>query len=332
MFKLCSAARLPGWSFALIAGLVVATCAEAEDAPPFPTDPAAWINSSPLSISGLKGKGIVLWFFDEESPKIRERWPAMIKSAQKFDNEPVVFIAVNSGTARGQLENYLQEMKVTWPVLVDSARDFEKACQMIQEVSPENESQIRYIKPGGEMLPGLTDDIDEAAKKAGEGAEWKMSPIGIPEPMKATWMAVEIGNYKGLSPTLKKSMSSSKGDVKDVGTKLMAIVQQEITDQMTALKEVQEAGNPYRAYEIVNGMSDHFASFELPKEVATLKKDLTTDAKVKAGIAAVKSLDAARKQLAQAAANDSGPKNKARDKAVKMLEKIVSDFPDTALA
>jgi peroxiredoxin len=296
----------------------------AEDAPPFPTDPGAWINSGPLSVSGLKGKGIVLWFFEEEDAGSRARWQPVLETVEKFKDKPVVFIAVNSGNPRPKLEGYIRQLKVTFPVLVDTSRDFEKACGLIQEVSAQNLTQIRYIKPDGEIQPGLTDDLEESADKAVEGAEWKIDPSTVPDPLKAAWWAVEIGNYKGLAATLKKSSSSSKADVKEAAAKLMEAIQKEMDDLMAKVKEAQEA-NPYRAFELVTELSDRFNGFEIPKEATTLKKDLSKDPKVKAGQVAAKSLEQARKQMS------SGNQNQ-KTKAKATLEKIIADFPDTYLS
>jgi hypothetical protein len=167
--------------------------------------------------------------------------------------------------------------------------------------------------------------MEDIADKASEGAEWKIDPSQIPDALKSTWMAVEIGNYKGIAANLKKSTTSSKADVKEAAAKLMELVQKEIDDLMAKIKEAQDAENPYRAFELTNEVSDRFTGFELPKDVATLKKDLSKDPKVKAGLTASKGLELARKQLTlgNAAA-------KAKSKA--SLEKIVTDFPDTTLA
>ena len=72
-----------------VSGLLLVATARAVEVPEFPADPAQWINSGPLSASGLKGKGIVLWFFEEECPRCRARWPALIESAKKFEGQPV---------------------------------------------------------------------------------------------------------------------------------------------------------------------------------------------------------------------------------------------------
>ena len=313
--------------WAVVACLGMLAESHGEEAPPFPTDPNSWINSGPLSVDALKGKGIVLWFFEEDDTSSAARWTPMLEASNKFAKRqlPVVFIAVNSGSPRAKVDAYLKQLpaKVTWPVLVDTSRDFEKACGLFQEVNDKNVSVIRYIKPDGEIQTSVTEVIEDVAEKALEGAKWKVEPNTIPDSLKPMWLAVEIGNYKGIAANLKKSTSSPKPDIKDASTKLMEIVQKEIDDQMAKIKEAQEATNPYRAFELLNELTEHFNGFELPKDVATLKKDLPKDAKVKAGQAAVKVMEMARKQMG---ANGLKPKNKAA------LEKLIAEFPDTNLA
>ena len=305
--------------------LAAAVDASAEQAPPFPSDPNAWINSGPLSVSGLKGKGIVLWFFEEDCPRCRAKWPELIETAKKYEGQPVVFIAVNSGNPKAKTEGYVRQLKVPWPVLVDSSRDFEKACGLIQEISLQNIWQIRYIKPDGEILAGVNDDLEDIADKAVEGAAWKLDPTEVPDTLKPTWAAIEIGNYKGMAASLKKFLTSSKPEIKDAATKLMEAVQQEVDAQIAAVKEAQEVGNMFKAYELLTELSDRFSGFEPAKDVAAMKKEFSKDAKVKAGQVAAKSLEGARKQLALG--NPAIHK-----KAIATLEKIVEDFPETSLA
>lgn len=324
MFRPVSSMTMCCLLAAMIAGLGMFSAAHADPAPPFPSDPNAWINSGPLSVSGLKGKGIVLYFFEEDCPRCRALWPDMIEAAKKFEGQPVVFIAVNSGSPRAKVQGYVQQIKLPWPVLVDTSRDFEKACGLDPEISLQNIYQVQYIKHDGEMEIGSV-DLEEIGAKAAEGAEWKIDPTTIPEALKATWTAVEIGNYKGIAGTLKKSVTSSKAEVKDAAAKLMEVVQKEIDDMMAKITEAQEASNPYRAFELAGELSDRFTGFDLPKEAATLKKDLSKDPKVKAGQMAAKGLDLARKQMAFGNAAV-----KAKSKAA--LEKIVADFSDTILA
>lgn len=302
-----------------------ATPAFADPPPPFPTDPNAWINSGPLSASGLKGKGVVLWFFEEGDRGSAARWASTVDEVKKFEGRPVVFIAVNSGNPRPVVDAYMRQVRGTWPVIVDQTRSFEKACGLFQEVDAQTVSQFRYILPDGEMKTAVMDDIKEIAELAEEGAAWKIDPSEIPDPLKQAWFAVEIGNYKGLASTLKKSTSSSKADVKDAATKLMDSVKQEIDAQMTKINEAHEGSNSFKTHELLSELFDRFNGFELPKETATLKKELAKDAKVKSGMAALKSLELERRKLAI-----GNPAAKA--KSIAALEKIVSDYPDTLLA
>ncbi|HEY4263652.1 MAG TPA: redoxin domain-containing protein, partial [Schlesneria sp.] len=289
----------------------------ADPAPPFPTDPNSWLNAGPLSVSALKGKGIVLYYFEEDSQGIRKNWPELLDAAKKYDDQPVIFIAVNSGSPKQKLQGYLSQVKVPWPIMVDTNRDFEKASGIFQPISETITSQFRYITPDGEIHTAVKDDLDEIAELAAEGAAWKVEPSTIPDALKATWIAVEIGNYKGLAASLKKFSTSSKGDVKEAAGKLMEVIQKEIDDQLAKVKEAQEGENTFHAYELIEDVTTRFNGFELPKDVATQKKELAKDAKVKAGLAATKSLETARKQLAGSNAN-------AKTKSKAALEKIVA--------
>lgn len=325
MFGPFSTLNVPRVLIALVVCSGLCSIARADQAPPFPSDPNAWVNSGPLSVSALKGKGIVLYYFEEDDQGVRNQWSNMLDAAKKFDGQPVIFIAVNSGNPKQKIQGYLSQVKVPWPIVVDTSRDFEKASGIFQPVNETNTSQFRYITPDGEIHTGLDADLEDIAEKAVEGAAWKVEPSTMPDALKATWTAVEIGNYKGLAANIKKFSASSKSDVKEAAAKLMEVIQKEIDDQLAKVKEAQEAENTFHAYELVNDVTERFSGFELPKDIATLKKDLAKDAKVKAGLAATKNLEVARKQL-------SGSNANAKTKSKAALEKIIADFPDTNLA
>lgn len=100
--------KLVGFTWALVGALalgMIATCTLAQSneqniTAPLPPEPANWINSVPLSLDSLNGKGAVIWFFEEQCPRCRAAWPDLMALAKKHENEPVAFIAVNSGTPR----------------------------------------------------------------------------------------------------------------------------------------------------------------------------------------------------------------------------------------
>ena len=90
-------------SFCIRAALVVLLVAcsqaalQAAELARLPNSPANWMNSAPLSLEQLQGKGIVVWYFEEQCPSCEKKWPAILEMAEKHRDKPVVFIAVNSG-------------------------------------------------------------------------------------------------------------------------------------------------------------------------------------------------------------------------------------------
>ena len=92
MVRLLSLTSVCRLLVAFTASLGIMTAARAEQAPPFPTDPNAWINSGPLSVGALKGKGIVLWFFEEDDANTRTLWAELLATAKKYESKPVVLI------------------------------------------------------------------------------------------------------------------------------------------------------------------------------------------------------------------------------------------------
>src|SRR5688572_16136054 len=110
---------------ALVNGSLLA--AERADGLSLPADPRLWINSGPISFDALKGKAAVLWFYEEQCPKCREKWPELLALSKKLEGQPIIFIAVNSGNSRGEVEQYVRSNKITWPVIVDPTREFEQA-------------------------------------------------------------------------------------------------------------------------------------------------------------------------------------------------------------
>ncbi len=74
----------------------VANC-QTSKAPEFPQDPSQWINGRPVTLANLKGKAVLLWYFSEQCPTCRGKWPALLEMAKQYDGQPILFIAVNSG-------------------------------------------------------------------------------------------------------------------------------------------------------------------------------------------------------------------------------------------
>ena len=198
---------------------------QAKDAPQLPADPASWINSPPLSLAALEGKGVVLYFFEETCPVCRERWPELLATAKKFADKPVAFIAVNSGTPRAALQKYAQECHIDWPMIVDTSRQFEQAAS-VGPISLDNIYQIRVITSGGKIMSAQASGVEGAAKMALDGAAWTVDPANMPSAMRSTWLAVELGNYALAAPAIKKELRSAGGQARDAAKRLEAELEQ----------------------------------------------------------------------------------------------------------
>ncbi len=314
-------AELPILLIALI--LLATTLAKAEEAAELlPRDPAGWLNSPPLTTDALKGKGVVLWFFEETCPSCRGKWPGMYDLAKRYEGQPVVFIAVNSGNSPAEVSQYAKEVKLTWPVIVDPSRQLEKLW-MNSEISLQNIHQCELILPSGQKRSGQWNDLDASVKTALEGASWKLDPKSIPAVFLPTWQAVELGNYAGAANLLKKGLATRNAEVKEAATRVNDFVQGELRSAVEMAAKTRQEGDAWRAYQLYRGVNTSFAGYDLPAEVASAQKELAIDAKVKRQLDAAKALEAIQKSSA-AARTDV-----ARKRVLDRLQQLATQFAET---
>ena len=78
-------------------------------------------------------------------------WPGLQAVASKYQDKPVLFLAVNSGTPRFEVQSYLKKNRVTWPAIADLDRSFERSCG-VPPVTLKNIYQVRIMKPAGQLI------------------------------------------------------------------------------------------------------------------------------------------------------------------------------------
>jgi peroxiredoxin len=298
--------------------------AAAADAFQLPDQPAAWVNSPPISLSALKGKAAVLWFYEEQCPNCRNKWPGLIATAKQYEGKPIVFIAVSSGTSRPQVEQYAREVGLKWPVIVDATRQFEKLCD-IGEISLQNVHQVGVILPDGRFKQGDFRDVAASADQALADAKWKVDPAGVPSTFKAAWMSIEFGNPAAAATAVKKGLNSPKPEIQEAAGKLHEAVQTEAQESLTLAEQWLEGKQAWEAYKVYAGVKERFGSYDLPVDVAAKLKELEVDSKVKNEVAANKQLEAAAKLLR----NNSASSQRS---AVTRLKKLVLDYSGTEAA
>lgn len=291
----------------------------ANDGVRLPPGPSAWINSPPLSKENLAGKGVFLWFFEESCPRCREKWPTLMAIAQKFRGKPVLFVAVNSGTPRPALEQYVRANGVDWPVIVDEDRQFETACR-VGQISLQNIHHVRLLMADGSLRFGDWTDLEGSAEQALKGAAWKVDPADLPESLRPAWQAVELGHYAAAAASLKRGLANSRPEVKQAAEKLQVFVRKEIDQRLARAKTAEEAGDEWTAYKTYVALSDEFKGFDLPPSVAGRTKQLAGDRAVTSELAAMRNLETARKLLASPVSQKRG---------VILLERLAKESPQT---
>ncbi len=267
-----------------------------ETLPPLPQVPQQWINSPPLTPQILKDKAVVFWYFEETCPKCEKRWPELLETAQKYAEQPVLFVGVNSGTPRPTLEGYLRRNKITWPILLDADRSFEKASG-VGEISLQNIHQIRVLGGDGKFQGIGGFEIDKAADAVVTTAKWHVDPKEIPDALKGTWQQVEFGNYSAASQVLKKNLTSQKADIKEGAEKLQALVTSEIQATIDESAAAKSAGETWKAYKLLTEASTRFRGYTLPATVAADLKELKADENVKKELTADKALDTLKQKV-----------------------------------
>lgn len=289
-----------------------------------PANPGMWLNSPPLTAETLKGKGVVLWFYEEQCPSCRKKWPDMYAVAKKFEGEPVVFIAVNSGNSRDEVAQYAKGVDLPWPVIVDPTREFEKLW-LNNEISLQNIHQLGIILPSGQKTMGNWSEFENSVQKAAEGATWKIDPKTIPLAFQPTWRLVEMGKYAAASAMVKKGLATRNEEVKQAAMRVNTFVQDELKAAAERAGKLRESGDSWQAYQAYSELAAAFAGYDVPPEVVAAQKELAADEKVKQQVDSAKTLESIKKTFP--------PKTDlAKKRIVRRLEQLIEQFPGTEAA
>lgn len=298
---------------------MVAIAQEREKSLELPQDPRLWINSHPWTMDQLSGKAVFFFFFEEGCPKCRARWPELNQLMESHADDPILFVGVSSGTDRDQMEGYIQQTGATWPVLLDPDRSFEAACN-VGEISLQNIMQVAIVGGDGTLRRGGWEDLNASVTSALQDAKWLVDPEMIPAAMKATWRQIEFRNYTAAAPAIRKALKSPKEETKEAAEALLAVVQPLIDEKVAAAEAACDAGEKWSAFQAYGELTEQFKGYELPESVAARKKELQTDPKIRVEGAAMKTLQAALKQV---------DNTSQRKKGIAALKKLAKDKSET---
>jgi thiol-disulfide isomerase/thioredoxin len=300
--------------------------ANAEPLLRLPTDPRLWHNSPPLTLESLKGKGVVFYFFEEESPRLAANWPTLQGLSKQYEGKPLIFIAVSSGTDPRVLKRYLGQYRVGWPVIHDLDRSLEMAMG-VPKLSPNvKEFAFRYVAGDGSRGQGQGADVAGTAESALKGAAWRVDPAAVPAKLLTAWRAVELGDFTAAARPLAQAVDAKDEQLKAGAEKLLAAVEEEVTSAATTAQEAINEGDEWTAYKRLESIPRQFHGYEfdLIERAESRAKELSKSDAVKDQIAAAKLLEKAM----ATASRGAGGVNRAKG----LLNRLVEEHPETEAA
>ncbi len=248
-------------------------------------------------------------------------WPDLQAVARKFQDKPVLFLAVNSGTPRPQLQSYLRKNKVRWPAIADTDRSFERSCG-VPTISLKNIYQVRIMKPDGTLVATSPTRMEQALAAAMGAAKWNVDPKGIPMSLKSAWVHVEFGNFALAAGTLKKAGKSRKPETKQGAQKLLDYVDKKMDKQIKDARTAQADGKAWVAFRGYSDAAVRYKGYELPKDITATIQKLKADPDVKKEVTALRILGAARRKL-------YGKTASARKSGFRALERLADQQAET---
>ncbi|HTL51964.1 MAG TPA: redoxin domain-containing protein, partial [Planctomycetota bacterium] len=244
--------RLRGFSF-LLAACWLAACAApvAGAVDSLPEFSGEWCNSEPFEAADIKGKMIVLLFFDEGAPQYKTLWGDLAKVKQTHEvPDHVLFIAVNSGSPKGQVMAYCMTYHVTWKVLADENRAFEK--QFGIRIDKNNFEQLYFVSPSGSVKSLDTTDAAKSVKNEVDAnknsVKWRMDPKDVPGTATPMWTSYELGAWKPLCGAVATNARSREPKLRECAMTINAALIKIIEEKTAAAKKLLDAGDKWGAF------------------------------------------------------------------------------------
>jgi thiol-disulfide isomerase/thioredoxin len=262
---------------AILVSLTLGTVARAEATADFP--PGMFTDTGRYSIEQMRGKVVVLFFFEETCPRCRGLIPERNKLINSMRDKPVKFIAVDPGHTLADSNLYAQETKFIMPIFSDPLRVME--ARWHEHISLNNIYQFKVIDSEGHVAAFREEDIAAVVAKA----SWKFKGKGYDAKLDNAIEAFEWNQYAIGMRLLRPSLKASNKAVLEDALKLYTEVKTEGEQwKADADKAVEE--NPVEAYDLYVRVSEVFGTDELGKSVAEPLKKLKTNKAVKDELAA----------------------------------------------
>jgi thiol-disulfide isomerase/thioredoxin len=265
--------RCAATSAAVIALGAFATPARAEkEAADFP--PGVFTDGAHYDLHGLRGKVVVLFFFEESCPTCRGTIPQRNKLVEQYKDKPVKFIAIDPGHPLNDSIAYTKETKLVMPVYPDPLRVMEGRWG--EHISLRNIYQFKVIDAEGNVAAQSLEDIPAIVAKA----TWKYRNKGYNAKLNPAIDAFEWNQYVAGMRMLKPLLKDRNKAVVDDAQKLLADIKTEV-EQWKADADKAAEDKPIDAYDLYAHVAAVFPGDELGKSVEEPLKKLKSNKAVK---------------------------------------------------
>tara|TARA_B100000029_G_scaffold492727_1_gene554369 strand:- start:238 stop:1035 length:798 start_codon:yes stop_codon:yes gene_type:complete len=249
-------------------------------------------------------------------------WPGLQAVASKFQDKPVLFLAVNSGTPRPQMQAYMRKNRIRWPGIADVDRSFERSCG-VPPVSLRNIYQVRIMRPDGKLQATSPTRMEQTLTGLIGAAKWNVDPEGLPPSLKTAWFQVEFGNFAQAATSLKKAGNSRKSELKSGATRLLNYVNEKLAKQIEAAETAEKDMKAWVAYKAYADAAVRYKGYEkLPKDLTATINKLKSHADVKKEVSALRILAAAKRKL-------YGKNISTRKSGFRALERLANEQSET---
>lgn len=265
-------------------------------APDFP--PGLFSDGHEYRLADLRGRVVVLFFYESQCPRCRESVPERNAVVKAFEDRPVKFLAVGASDPIGSAVGYGRETGLRMPAFADSLGLME--ARYGQKISLQNIYQFRVIGPDGKVV-GY--DMEKATiERALATAAFKYDPKDYDPKLKPALDAFEWNQWAAGMKLLTPLRKGANKAVAASADKLFGVLRAE-AEGWKAEAQSAAAADPVKAYDLNSKLAAHFPGDPVAKGAPEAKLKLAATKAVAAELAARKAYAAFASGLSNAAPN-----------------------------
>jgi len=206
-----------------LSGACVISAAPSDNrAPDFP--PGVFSDNQHYSLDELRGKVVVLFFYESGCPRCAGSIPERNAIVEQFRGQPVVFFAIGAGDSADEVAAYQRRTGLDMPIFVDRLSLMEKRYGT--KISLKNIWQFRVIGPDGRIVGHRMDEttINEALAMI----ERPYDPAAYHDDLAKVVKGLNYGEYKAALRELRRYEASRDEQVQASAEALRAAVVEEV--------------------------------------------------------------------------------------------------------